>query len=366
MVRPSQDADAPYVDGMVHGDGLTSLQFRRTKGAITEQIELGRQGRRRHPARAQGQTYIFSAAKFGEPFTTAQIADVNLGDEVLVGLALCSHNADVTERASSATSASSARRRTGFVPYRDYIGSVLEISTCQSGHRQIIHRSAQPFEAPNWTPDGRALIYNPAARAKGAGGLYRFDLATRQSTLDRHRRRQPQQQRPRAVVRRHDARHQRPEPGLGRPVDDLHGAGRRRHAEAHHARSSPSYLHSWSPDGKVLIFTGGRDSEFDIYRIPSDGSGTGGQPHEVQGAGRRARSITPDGKYIYFNSVRSGTMQIWRMKPDGTNPEQITNDEFNNWFPHISPGRAVDRHHQLPEGRRLRPTTRTTSASTCG
>ena len=47
---------------------------------------------------------------------------------------------------------------------------------------------------------------------------------------------------------------------------------------------------------------------------------------------------TPDGKYIYFNSVRGGgTMQIWRMKADGTDPEAVTNDELNNWFPHISP-----------------------------
>jgi Tol biopolymer transport system component len=30
-------------------------------------------------------------------------------------------------------------------------------------------------------------------------------------------------------------------------------------------------------------------------------------------------------------------MQIWRMKPDGSAQEQVTNDEFNNWFPHISP-----------------------------
>ena len=30
-------------------------------------------------------------------------------------------------------------------------------------------------------------------------------------------------------------------------------------------------------------------------------------------------------------------MQIWRMKPDGSEQTQITNDEFNNWFPHISP-----------------------------
>jgi TolB protein len=30
-------------------------------------------------------------------------------------------------------------------------------------------------------------------------------------------------------------------------------------------------------------------------------------------------------------------MQIWRMKPDGKDPEQVTNDGLNNWFPHISP-----------------------------
>ena len=30
-------------------------------------------------------------------------------------------------------------------------------------------------------------------------------------------------------------------------------------------------------------------------------------------------------------------MQIWRMKPDGSEQEQVTNDEYNNWFPHFSP-----------------------------
>ena len=54
MVRPSQDADAAYVDGVVHGDGLTSLQFRRTKGAVTAADRAGREGRRRPPARTQG------------------------------------------------------------------------------------------------------------------------------------------------------------------------------------------------------------------------------------------------------------------------------------------------------------------------
>ncbi len=46
---------------------------------------------------------------------------------------------------------------------------------------------------------------------------------------------------------------------------------------------------------------------------------------------------SPDGRFIYFNSARSGTMQLWRMKADGSEPEQITSDEWNNWFPHVSP-----------------------------
>src|SRR5678809_1319825 len=43
------------------------------------------------------------------------------------------------------------------------------------------------------------------------------------------------------------------------------------------------------------------------------------------------------GAFIYFNSSRSGRMQIWRMRPDGSDQQQVTNDGFNNWFPHISP-----------------------------
>ena len=46
---------------------------------------------------------------------------------------------------------------------------------------------------------------------------------------------------------------------------------------------------------------------------------------------------SPDGKWIYFNGSMSGTMQLWRMKTDGSGQEQLTFDQNNNWFPHISP-----------------------------
>ena len=150
MVRPSQDADAPYVDGVVHGDGLTSLQFRRTKGAITEQVESAVKGADVVQIERKGQTYIFSAAKFGEPFTTSEISNVSLGDEVLVGLALCSHNPEVTERAIFKDVRLVRPAKDGFVPYRDYIGSV-------GGPIPVLCQAAI-----NAAPDLRATFQLPA------------------------------------------------------------------------------------------------------------------------------------------------------------------------------------------------------------
>ncbi len=39
MIRQSLDAGSPYVDAVVHGDGLTSLQYRKVQGGPTEEIQ---------------------------------------------------------------------------------------------------------------------------------------------------------------------------------------------------------------------------------------------------------------------------------------------------------------------------------------
>jgi CheY-like chemotaxis protein len=44
-----------------------------------------------------------------------------------------------------------------------------------------------------------------------------------------------------------------------------------------------------------------------------------------------------DGEWIYFNSNRTGRMHIYRMRPDGSEQTQLTNDEYDNWFPHPGP-----------------------------
>ena len=184
------------------------------------------------------------------------------------------------------------------------------------------------FEAPNWTTDGAALIYN------GGGRLHRFDLAGNTSTpIDT------------GFANRNNNDHVLSFDGATialshHPADEGDvsivytvpvGGGIPKRVTA----TGPSYLHGWSPDGRQLVYTGQRDGQFDIYRIGVDG-GEETQLTSTPGLDD-GPEYSPDGKYIYFNSTRTGTMQIWRMRPDGSDPEQLTDDEYNNWFPHVAP-----------------------------
>jgi TolB protein len=328
IVRRTLDADSPYVDAAVHGDGLTSLQFRRTAGAETEQLESAVKGADVIQLERRGATYIMSVARFGEPFRSTELTGVDLGDDVHVGLFVCSHNPAVSEKAVFSNVRIVVPPPAGWRPYRDYIGSNLELMTVADGARTVVHTSPVSLQAPNWTTDGKALIYNSNGR------LYRFDLAARTATeIDT------------GFATRHNNDHVLTFDGtmLGISHHSADDGGRSviytvpvtggtpRRVTA----NSPSYLHSWSPDKKFLIYTGQRNSELDIYKISADG---GDEIRLTTAAGVDDGSeYTPDGQWIYFNSTRSGLMQIWRMKPDGSAQEQITNDEFNNWFPHIAP-----------------------------
>ena len=96
-----------------------------------------------------------------------------------------------------------------------------------------------------------------------------------------------------------------------------------------------AYWHSWSPDGKTLFFTRPLQGSFNIYSIAVDGHG---ETPLTTGTGTNDDpDASPDGKYVYFNSDRTGSMEIWRMHPDGSSPEQITFDDLVNWTAHVSP-----------------------------
>jgi TolB protein len=334
MVRPTLEADAPYADTAEHGDGLTSLQFRRTKGATTEQITLPVTNATVLQFERAGNNYTFSAAPYGEPLVSRTLTNLDLGNEVYAGLFLCAHRGNVLERARFKDVRIIRPVKEGFTPYRDYIGSVLETLDVDTGRLETLYASRQPFEAPNWTTDGQALIYNISGRGEGWGRLARFDLAAKTPTLIDT-----------GFATKNNNDHVLSFDGTMLGISDQTGPSGQSAVctlpigggtPKRITSLTPSYLHGWSPDGQWLVYTGGRTNKYDIYKIASDGGGTEVRLTDAPGL-NDGPEFTPDGKYIYFNSSRTGRMQLWRMKPDGADQEQVTSDEFNNWFPHVSP-----------------------------
>jgi len=255
---------------------------------------------------------------------------VSLPDTVYVGLFVCSHNDAAVARAEFGNVRITVPARKDFVPYREYIGSNLEILDVATGNATIVHRYRGSFQAPNWTRDGKALIYAQEGR------LYRFDLASRVAEAINT-----------GFATRNNNDHVLSFDGrmLGISHHAVEDSGRSivytlpatGGTPVRATAKGPSYLHGWSPDGRWLVYTGqrGRGGEFDIYKV---GAAGGDEIRLTSAPGLDdGPEYTPDGAYIYFNSARSGRMQIWRMRPDGSEQQQITNDGFNNWFPHISP-----------------------------
>ncbi|HMC55618.1 MAG TPA: hypothetical protein VKH19_10630, partial [Gemmatimonadaceae bacterium] len=266
-IRPSLDSMAPHVTAALHGDGLASLQFRRARGAETEEAKSALalpdadaviQLERRDGA------YLMSVARFGDTLVTHQISDVSLPDTVYVGLFVCAHNDTVTETAEFSNVRVSIPAPATLVAYRDYLGSNLEILDVTSGNRTIVHTYEKSFQAPNWTPDGKSLIYAQEGR------LLRFDVASRAvDTINT------------GFATRNNNDHVLSFDGrmLGISHHAVEDSGAsivyvlpaRGGTPKRVTAKGPSYLHGWSPDGRWVVYVGERDGEFDIYRASLKG-----------------------------------------------------------------------------------------------
>ncbi|GHU80940.1 hypothetical protein FACS1894191_7230 [Clostridia bacterium] len=208
------------------------------------------------------------------------------------------------------------------------VDSILEIYDVESGERTVLREFDDLIEAPNWTKDGKNLIYN------GKGKIYSYELAT--GTIKEIYT---------GVAIHCNNDHVLSADGKGLAVS--HGTKEDGQSRVYTlplaggeatliTPIAPSYLHGWSPDGKTLAYCAERNGQYDIYTIPVIG-GEETQLTDLPGLDD-GPEYSPCGKYIWFNSTRTGLMQAWRMESDGSNPTQMTFDEeANSWFPHISP-----------------------------
>lgn len=323
IVRAGLDPDDVYADVAQHGVGLISLQFRRTKGGTTEEVQTSITAPATLRLERTGNVISAEVAKPGGAFQPIGALTIDLPETAYVGLAACSH--DTADR-QTAVFTDVNLREIGVVPAAQRaVESTLEVVDIQTGERRIVRRAIEHFEAPNWSRDGRELFYNEG------GHLYRIPVEGGAPQLIRTGNV--------ALNNDHGLSPDGTQVAISGETDKgdsqiwivpATGGDPRRVVEAR-----PSYWHGWSPDGKTLAFCAERNGNFDVYTIPVEG----GEERRLTTADGLddGPDYSPDGRWIYFNSVRTGLMQIWRMHPDGSGQEQVSRGGTADWFAHPSP-----------------------------
>lgn len=350
MIRQDLTPGSPYADIALHGDGLTSLQFRPTAGAPTQEIRSTITAPTRLRIQRRGNQFTIQAGKAGEEqLTSAGPQTVELGTApVYIGLAVCSHDANILETAVF------SNVRLEQTPPAPHFRSKVTVCTLASRQTRTVYESDDIVEAPNWFRDGKYLLVNTK------GNLCRLPLA---GSGDRS----PQLEPVNLSL-----------PGLRCNNDhDLSPDGKRlafsasspssRQSQVYVANAdgssatlitpaAPSYFHGWSRDGHWLAFVGQRQQKFELFRVAA----TGGEEQRLTSAGAYddGPEYSPDQRWIYFNSNRAnhGTQwDIWRMPVDGAGPgdtkaERVTSDEWEDWFPHFSPDGKWMLFFSFPKG----------------
>lgn len=316
IVRQSLDPDSAYAGIAVHGDGLTSLQYRTARGETTHEVRSHASAPARVGLRRHGD-YVSATVDGAAAGGAAQIT---LTDPYYIGFAVCSHTDEFPETAvfTDVVLERPATART--------LVSALEIVDVRTGNRSSVRTFDDHIEAPNWTHDGH-LIYNSHGRLFSipADGGEVTPIET--GFADRCNNDHGLSPDGRWIAISHQAHEDGRSAVYTLPVT---GGTPTRITEG-----SPSYWHGWSPDGSTISFCGQRDGAFGIFTIPADG----GEEIRLTTAARLddGPEYSPDGEWIYFNSDRSGLMQIYRMRTDGSELTRMTDDGFGNWFPHLAP-----------------------------
>jgi len=325
IIRQSLDTNSGYVDAAVHGNGLTSMQYREIKGAQTREIQSGINAPSKVMIEKESDYVFMSVAENNKSLHPAGGSfRIKFEEPFYIGLGVCAHDNSVSETAVFSNVKINTNKSK--INGSSELESTLETINIESKDRRVVYTTSKHIEAPNWSRDGKYFLFN------SDGHIFKLPISGGKA----------EEINTGSAVKCNNDHGISPD-GTQLAISDqsetassiiytlpIEGGTPKRITE-----NSPSYWHGWSPDGKTLAYCAERNGEFDIYTIPAGG---GKETRLTTAPGLDdGPDYSPDGNFIYFNSERTGTMQIWRMKPDGSEQEQITSDEYNNWFAHPSP-----------------------------
>ncbi len=154
MVRQNLEGDSAYVDAARHGDGLTSLQFRDGKGAVTREIESNVSGPARLRIEKQGDRFYLWIAGENEDLRFAGgSARVEMQAPFYVGIGVCAHHKDAVEKVAF----TNAELNTSVAHPKARYSTVETV--LQSGDARVGYLSQEHLISPGWSADGQALTF---------------------------------------------------------------------------------------------------------------------------------------------------------------------------------------------------------------
>jgi TolB protein len=327
MLRASREESSVYADAVIHGNGVSSLQYRPKKGEKTEEINPSDQKPHVFQLERYGKTVIVRRAVRGSFLEEAGRIDLELPDTVLVGLFVCSHDSKEKTSVTFHNLRIDIPAAPGTDGYKNPPKSRMEILDVESGERRILFATEENIEAPNWSPNGKYLLYNKK------GLIYRYDFdSSKISQIDT------------GLVNKNNNDHGISPDGKSLIMSSHHGEeGKSRiyicPIEGGKGKQitprGPSYWHGISPDGKTLAYCAEREGDYNVWCSSLEG----GEEYQLTRGNflDDGPEFSRNGEEIYFNSTRTGKMKIWKMKRDGTEQQQVTAGETNDWFAHISP-----------------------------
>ncbi len=347
MFRQSLDSDAMYADAAIHGNGETALQYRRNKGDTTQDIAFNIGAPQRLRLEKRGDVITLFLSVHGEPLHQVGASiKLHFDGDFYAGLGVCAHNASAIEQATfahveieplTAPAVPAATSTSTATPMALY--STLQTIAIDNNARMafVIQTGKGQMEAPNWSRDGKTLIFDRAGKlwsvpaAEGDGSIAEaapIEIGNASDCTGSHGL-SPDGKWLAMTCTTPDH--------PGRRVYIIPAAGG---APRMVTENPNSYFHSWSPDGKTILFTRPSNGTLNIFAISPDG---GAETELTTGTGvSDDPDFSADGQWIYFNSDRAGGMQIWRMRADGSQPEQVTFDDKHNWTAHPSPdGKSI-------------------------
>jgi TolB protein len=333
MFRQTLDSGGIYADAVVHGSGVTALQYRRERGANSEDIELNIDAPQTVRIEKRGDAITLYLSMKGEPLHAVGASiGLHLKGPFYVGLGVVSHDANTVDRVEFRQVRLQALPPLVKGASRVRYSTLRTIQTEDQYRRAMVIRTGTALmQSANWLPhnpniyvyEGSHMLAIPYLDPAAGGEARVIDTGSLVDCSGNYGLSPDGRWLAVSCEQAHGGPHQvyvLPASGIGKPVQVSHG--------------TQSFFHAWSPDSRTIAFTRGRASKADIFTVPA----TGGEAHQLtHDTINDGPDYSADGQFIYFDSSRSGQVQIWRMRTDGSAAEQITDDGGRNSSPHLSP-----------------------------